>query len=172
MKTLIISNFDYIGPVIMLSEQKEVEKMKSTIRKATRIIFQLGPNVKNEIVEKLVSPNREEVWGRRLLMIKQKWKNKGVDLNSIDKKIIDQKIFKYDNNNNEFNLKNINKNIIDILNMFNRAPCNKHENTFLNTNHLYEDHSINLDYDIITNLIYNNDNKKISEIYLKLKDLV
>ena len=64
MKTLIISNFDYIGPVIMLSEQKEVEKMKSTIRKATRIIFQLGPNVKNEIVEKLVSLNREEVWGR------------------------------------------------------------------------------------------------------------
>ena len=88
MKTLIISNFDYIGPVIMLSEQKEVDKMKSTIRKATRIIFQLGPNVKNEIVEKLVSPNREEVWGRRLLMIKQNWKNKGVDLNSIDKKII------------------------------------------------------------------------------------
>ena len=70
MKTLMISNFDYIGAVIMLSEQKEVEQMKSTIRKATRIIFQLGPNVKNEIVEKLVSPNREEVWGRRLLMIK------------------------------------------------------------------------------------------------------
>ena len=98
--------------------------------------------------------------------------NKGVDLNSIDKKIIGQKIFKYDNNNNEFNLKNINKNIIDILNIFKRASCNKDENTFLNTNHLYEDHSINLDYDIITNLIYNNDNKKISEIYLKLKDLI
>ena len=171
LKTLIISNFDYIGPVIMLAKQKEVEKIKATIRKAIRIIFQLGPNVKNEIVEKFVSPNWEIIWGRKLLMIKNKWANIGIKLNSIDNNIINEKIFNF-NNENEFNLKNINNKIIDILNIFNRAPCNKHENKFLNTNHLKEEHSIYVDYDLIIELIYNNNNNEILKLYSNLKNLV
>ena len=164
LKTLIISNFDYIGPVIMLAKQKEVDKVKATIRKAIRIIFKLGPNVKNEIVEKIVSPNRELIWGRRLLMIKSNWSKYGVELNSIDNNIINNKMSYY-NNENEFNLKNINDNIIDILNMFNRASCNKHENKFLNTKHLLEEHKIYIDYDYIIDLIYNEENNKIKELF-------
>ena len=148
----------------MLAKQKEVDKVKATIRKAIRIIFKLGPNVKNEIVEKIVSPNREFIWGKRLLMIKNKWANDGVELNSIDNNIINNKM-SYFNNEIEFNLKNINDNFIDILNMFNRAPCNKHENKFLNTNHLLEEHDIFVDYNYIINLIYNEENNKIKELF-------
>ena len=97
-------------------------------------------------------------------MIKSNWSKYGVELNSIDNNIIKNKM-SYFNNENEFNLKNINDNIIDILNMFNRASCNKHENKFLNTKHLLEEHKIYIDYNYITDLIYNEENNKIKELF-------
>ena len=155
----------------MLAKQKEVEKVKATIRKAIRIIFQLGPNVKNEIVEKIVSPNREKIWSRRLILIKKQWVNNGINLNSINNDIINEKITNY-NNENEFNLKNIDNKIIDVLNKFNRAPCKEHENKFLNTNHLFKEHSISIDYRMISELIYNNNNYEIRNLYYILKNLI
>ena len=49
--------------------------------------------------------------------------------------------------------------------MFNRASCNKHENKFLNTKHLLEEHKIYIDYDYIIELIYNEENNKIKELF-------
>ena len=172
IKTLIISNFDYIGPLIMLANQKEVNKIKATIWKATRMIFQLGPNVKNEIVEQLVSPNREKVWGRRILKIKNNWTTKDVNLNTVKEETILTKMNNMGESNKEFNLKDINPKIIDLLNIYNWAPCNEHENKFLNNEHLLEQHNINLDYKIIESLINNKDNTEISRLYVKLKELV
>ena len=172
LKTLIISNFDYIGPLIMLANQKEVNKIKATIWKATRMIFQLGPNVKNEIVEQLVSPNREKVWGRRTLKIKNNWTTKDVNLNTVKEETILTKMNNIGESNKEFNLKDINPKIIDLLNIYNWAACNEHENKFLNNEHLLEQHNINLDYKIIESLINNKDNTEISRLYVKLKELV
>ena len=64
------------------------------------------------------------------------------------------------------------KEIIDVLNIFNRAPCKEHENKFLNTNHLFEEHSINIDYRMISELIYNNNNNEIKNLYYILKNLI
>ena len=83
------------------------------------MIFQLGPNVKNEIVEQLVSPNREKVWGRRILKIKNNWTTKDVNLNTVKEETILTKMNNIGESNKEFNLKDINPKIIDLLNIYN-----------------------------------------------------
>lgn len=102
----------------MLAKKREVDKVKSTIRKAVRIIFSLGPNVKNCIVEKLVSPNREYLWGKRLIQIKERWAMDNIYLNTIKNEEIYEKINASDCQN-EVNLKFMNEKIIDVLNIFN-----------------------------------------------------
>ena len=66
-----------------------------------------------------MSPNREKVWGRRILKIKNSWTTKDVNLNTVKEETILTKMNNIGESNKEFNLKDINPKMIDLLNIYN-----------------------------------------------------
>ena len=56
-----------------MGKKSDLEKFKAFMRRYTRVIFGLGHNVKCKLVDLLVDVNRENVWKRRLIKIKNDW---------------------------------------------------------------------------------------------------
>ena len=171
VKVLKVSNFDYIGPIILLANKGEILRIRRTIRRLTRMILGLGFNTKNGIVERIVSPYRETLWLRRLKKICKNWDDKGININAIKSKIpeiekdleslLQDEIIP----NEEINLRDIDKKIIDICNIFNRSECSTHKGKYLNTKHLEEEHGVKFSYEDIYDMLSKKDNKRITEAY-------
>ena len=155
IKSQILPHLDYIGMILQLGNSKDMEKFKASMRRFARVILGLGFNVKNDMVNLMVDVNRENLWIRRLKKIKNDWeKMAGYQWPEVDS-ICNKEEYKI---KKEIDLKKIpiekQRDIIEILNKFNRAYCKNHKNKRLSTSHLKE-HDIELDYDKIEKAIIN-----------------
>ena len=89
------------------------------MRRATRCIMGLGRNVANEFVDLFLSYDRRRVWKNNFIKVIDKWKTKGLtwknDLldNVLNNPLPEPKL--------EVDLKLWDYNLIEVLNLFNRA---------------------------------------------------
>ena len=74
VKSLVLPHLDYIGMLLLMGNDKEMERFKASMRRFIRVIMSLGYNVKCKMVDILVDVNRERIWLRRLKKIRDDWK--------------------------------------------------------------------------------------------------
>ena len=110
---------DLMGPVALYFGEKVCEKLFTLMRRATRCIMGLGRNVANEFVDLFLSYDRRRVWKNNFIKVIDKWKTKGLtwknDLldNVLKNPLPEPKV--------EVDLKLWDYNLIEVLNLFNRA---------------------------------------------------
>ena len=172
VKSLIQPHLDYIGMLLQMGTEKEMEKFKASMRRFIRVIFGLGFNVKCKMVDLLVDVNREKIWLRRLRKIRDDWKEMaGFNWCSINK-ICDEanEVHCRELKVKEYNFEH-QKQMIEIFNKFNRAFCKCHPERRLSTSHLKESHNIIMDYELIEESLKKNEWGKINEMIIMLRSL-
>lgn len=79
LKTLVTPHVDYVGALAVIIGGSAIEKTRTLLRRATRVIFGLGPNTKNDVIEELYNTDRVSRWTGRLVDILSRWKAKGME---------------------------------------------------------------------------------------------
>lgn len=171
LKTLVTPHVDYVGALAVVIGGSAIEKTRTLLRRATRIIFGLGPNTKNEVIEELYNTNRVKRWTERLVDILNRWKEKGmewqlgtkmVESASLSEEVQDVTI--------ENDLRQIPFELSSVINIYNRGVCQEHKR-HLTTEHL-KVHNIEVNYEIIIKMIKEVDTVKIKIIADMLKLLI
>ena len=108
-----------MGPVALYFGENVCEKLFTLMRRATRCIMGLGRNVANEFVDLLLSYDRRNVWKNNFIKVIDKWKTKGLSWkNSMLDKVLSTPL---PEPKAEVDLKLWDYNLIETLNLFNRA---------------------------------------------------
>ena len=82
LKSLVIPHVDQLGPIALIFGDKECKKLFVLMRRASRVIFGLGPNVDDDFVNLLYNFDRRKVWLATIEKVLSNWESKNLKFNN------------------------------------------------------------------------------------------